>query len=206
MLDTLEKQTNFRMLSAEELAALTDVELQANLPTGFIKEAQVIYREIKSEQGNATYFDIDEPTLNVNGNYTTIWDFVSNVAVNGYQRNWPDDAEATPLGIRVTHPSFIVLEIHEDTDWTFSETFPAVQLQEPVQYPARYGHLHYVRPDGTTSPTPIAGCRIVFFAAMPEFGVKPNYYIQKLNYYVTDGLGTGQVIDPDIRHPGNGNS
>jgi hypothetical protein len=208
MLDTLEKQTNFRLLGTQEFVATADVELPADLPDGFT-EAQVIFREFGSEQGRVTHVDIDEPTPCVNNpNYTGILDFVRKVAAvpSQHVRNRPDDGEATALGIRVTYPSYIVLRIHDDTDWTFSEVFPAVQLQDPVQFPDLYGNLHYVRPDGTTSPRPIPGCRVVFFAAMPTFGDDQNYYIQKLNYYVTDGLNTGQVIDPDIRHPGVGNS
>lgn len=206
MLDTLDKQTNIKMLSVADLAALTDIRLPQDLPVGF-EEAQVIHRTLRSDNGKATFDRIDEPTPVVkNAAYTTIEAFVRDVALNGYTRTRDDEPEATLLGIRVTYPSYIVLEIHEQTDWTFSATSPAVQFKDAVQFPELYGYLRYVRPDGTISAQPVAGCKIVFFAAMPAFGNDQNYYIQKLNYYVTDGGNTGQIIDPDIRHPGVGNS
>jgi len=171
-------------------------------------EEQAIYREITvtAPPLDWKYRNVDRPTLR--SDYDTIKEFVEDIAIRGYTRNALDREEIKELDIPVYRNSYIIIELAPQAGLTFSSKteFPAVTLGSPdTAYPEKtYGHLRYVDSTGRSHESPQVGCRLVYFAARYREGTDVVPHLQSLNYNVVTKDGDATVVDPDVRHPGEG--
>jgi hypothetical protein len=209
----IESTTAWQALSSMRSRNLLFQTIQLNdinpdLPPGFAPE-QVIYREIEPDMTgplNCRYRGIDAPTP-IGAGFPGIEQFAMNAAGGGYHRNVPNLPEDNPLSLPVYRDSYIILRLApEYPDWQFRAGGPAVMLgaaagsANPWSF---YGDLKYVRPGEQPSDAPVAGCKLVYFAARFVPGTMPNPYRQKFIFLVDVDEDTTVYVDPDIRHPGN---
>jgi hypothetical protein len=193
------------VLERIQISAPIQYPMPDDLPDDFNPE-QIIYREFDSTGRPVQHFyvDVDKPTL-CNSN-VDIEAFVHDIALNGYHRNDPDAVEDKKLDIPVSRESYVILQLYAGSGYTFSRNDPGVTLttQSPAPPANVYGRLRYVAADGSISAQPIPNCRLAFFAALFRLGDGSQPYKQGLNFNLETDEGIVTIIDPDIRHPGNG--
>jgi hypothetical protein len=113
----------------------------------------------------------------------------------------------TPLDVDVSgNPIWLIYMLAEPSNMRFSATLKAM-THKRIENRAYYGGLRHVT-RSVESSQPLAGCRLIYFAAAPPAVAK---YRHGFNFNVeleqdpgTDGNPRSLPIeiDPDIRHPG----
>lgn len=198
------------------IRSVEQIDMKRDLPDGFTRP-QVIYRVIRPKPApnyGHEYIKPEKPTDTLGS--SNIEQFVKDIIDGNYKAIGEDKKEDKELDIVVSRPSYIILHLDSATKgWWFNNPtkggipLGSITLGELTNGHPRpkelYGKLTYVDSSGKSWPDPVKNCQMVYFAAMPVSGTKPNPYTQGLNYNVATS-SEEDVIDPDIRHPGNGES
>jgi hypothetical protein len=170
---------------------------------------QIIYRKLIINPANpnaSTYKDIFVPRAYV-GEGAPFRALLRQIAKYGYTSHNYDREEDHPLDIAVYLNSIIIVQLPPNSGYWFQA--PGIWLRKTSsgQCPTdRYGQLRYVDGDGDWHERPPANCTMLYFRAEHYPGTWQQPYIQGFQYEVPTLRLPFVRVDPDIRHPGNGDS
>lgn len=181
-------------------------------PINWTGAAQVIVRVLTVEKNGSRfhfrYKDLGRPVSATSTGFT-IETFAKSLLAAPYVPNGEDYEENHYLDICVRRASYVVIMLDRDLNWRFNDEHVGVTLGD-TNLLNFYGKLRHVVLDDTQppSPTPLKGCKLVYFSALHRTGSEAAPAKTPINLNIdivqTTGAPTKIVIDPDIRNPGNG--
>jgi hypothetical protein len=173
--------------------------------------AQVIFRKLIINEANTdlSVYEHSYVPLRYRGPswFKTL---LRRIALEGYPPDdTPDDTmepETMPLDIPVYRNTIIVAQLPSDGLRWFER--PGVELKKTSSgdYPVGYGQLRWVDRLGAAHVQSIPDCRMIYFRAVERRGTDDDPHIQSFHYIINKLKRRFTPVDPDIRHPGNGDA
>jgi hypothetical protein len=178
-----------------------EFEMKPGRPPTFGAE-QILFRDLVGTTQHAVYQNIRAPMVFRGEEHFEA--LVKYLADGGRFRTGRDNAENFPLDLPVYRECYIVLRYSRASGLTFPAGKPGITLATDSASDHICGAVRYVNPNLGISMTCETGCRLAFFSTLYRPGLNGRIFKLAVNFHVADDKGRSGVIDPDIRHPGNG--